>query len=169
MEQSERSLAKIEENDLERLAALAKEDREEFFSRNPRWRQLYSARILCVALCQGAALHYIDQRNGVKDFDVWTFYLEHHEGRFPWRRIGTKDYGPSKFGKNPGDAQYTGRRIDLLARSIRCALPADPVQCIREYLAHPSAKTAWELSRKAVVLIEPRSLIGKTIWPWFAE
>ena len=26
------------------------------------------------ARCQGAALHYVNERNGVKDFDVWSFY-----------------------------------------------------------------------------------------------
>jgi hypothetical protein len=30
--------------------------------------------LVCVALCQGAALHFVDGENGVKDFDVWTFY-----------------------------------------------------------------------------------------------
>lgn len=165
MEQSERSFAKIDGSDLRRLALLAREDREEFFFRHPHWQELYSRRILCVALCQGAAMHYVDQRNGVKDFDVWTFFSQHPEARFPWRRVGRRDFGPSKFGKHPDDAPYTGRRVDLLARSIRCPYPSDPVQSIREYLAHPPSKTASALSQKAVVLIEPRNLVGEIVWP----
>jgi len=35
MEESERSFAKIEESDLGRLALLSREDRDEFFSRQP--------------------------------------------------------------------------------------------------------------------------------------
>ncbi len=100
MEESERSFAKIEESDLERLALLSREDRDEFFSRQPRWQQLYANRLLCVALCQGAAVHYVDGRYGVKDFDIWTFYAQHPDEAFPWRRVGRKDYGSSKLGKN---------------------------------------------------------------------
>jgi hypothetical protein len=29
-----------------------------------------------VPLCQGGALHYVNGSNGVKDFDVWSFYDE---------------------------------------------------------------------------------------------
>jgi hypothetical protein len=73
MEESERSFIRIEASHLERLALLSREDREEFFSRLAGWRRLYADRILCVALCQGAAVHYVNEKNGVKDFDVWTF------------------------------------------------------------------------------------------------
>lgn len=165
MEQSDRSLARIEASDLERLALLCKEDREEFFSRIPRWQKLYSDRILCVALSQGAALHYVNRENGVKDFDVWTFYSEHPNAAFPCRRVGRKDYGFSKFGKCPDDTGYVGRRVDLIGRSIRFALGTDPVQCIQTYLSERRTKTAWELSQKAVILIEPRSFMGKIVWP----
>jgi hypothetical protein len=27
---------------------------------------------MCRALCQGAAVQYMDRQNGVKDFDVWS-------------------------------------------------------------------------------------------------
>ena|SRR5260370_21237557 len=120
MEESERSFAKIEESGLESLACLAslalllREDRDEFFSRHPRWQQLYANRLLCVTLCQGAAVHYVDGRYGVKDFDVWTFYAQHPDEAFPWRRVGRKDYGSSKFGKNPDDVGYVGRRVGPL-------------------------------------------------------
>ncbi len=83
----ERTLARIDESDLRRLAELSRVRREEFFTRNPRCRPLYTDRCLCVALCQGAALHYLDGINGVKDLDVWTFYAEHPEAPFPHRQI----------------------------------------------------------------------------------
>lgn len=77
-----RSYERITLNDLARLAQIARRDREDRFTRRPRWRP-YADRVLCVALCQGAALHYVDGRNGVKDLDVYAFYA-----RFPtcpWR------------------------------------------------------------------------------------
>src|SRR6267142_2566269 len=72
MEESERSFAKIEESDLERLALLSREDRDEFFSRQPRWQQLYANRLLCVALCQGAAVHYVEGRHGLRPIRTLT-------------------------------------------------------------------------------------------------
>jgi hypothetical protein len=44
------------------LSVIAAEDRESRFARRPRWA-VYRDRILCVALCQGAALHYVDGRS----------------------------------------------------------------------------------------------------------
>jgi hypothetical protein len=164
MEESERSFIKIEASDLERLAVLCREDREEFFSRHPKWRRLYSDRIIGIALCQGAAVHYVNGRNGVKDFDVWTFYAARPDAAFPWRRRGRKDYGLIKFGKHPEDVGYIGRRVDFLARSLPFAATADPVQSLQTYLAGGRTKTAHELSRKAVVLIEPVELRGQIVW-----
>jgi hypothetical protein len=83
MEESVRPFIKIEASDLERLAVLCREDREEFFSRHPNWRGVYSDRIIGVALCQGAAVHYVNGENGVKDFDVWTFYAGRPDATFP--------------------------------------------------------------------------------------
>ena len=69
-----RSLVPITREDLLRLGHIAREDREEFFDRRPRYRVL-ADRVIAVTLCQGAALHFLDGQNGVKDFDVWTFTL----------------------------------------------------------------------------------------------
>ena len=68
-----RSYEPIGREDLVRLARIARLDREDFFARKTRYRAL-DERLICVALCQGAALHYVDGKSGVKDFDVWTFY-----------------------------------------------------------------------------------------------
>lgn len=65
---------RIEVADLLRLAALAADAEAELFRRNPRGSGRYASRLLGRALCQGAALHYVDESNGVKDFDVWSFY-----------------------------------------------------------------------------------------------
>jgi len=162
----ERSLEPIADADLGTLAALAVQDREEFFARNPRWGQLYGDRLLCVALCQGAGLHFVDRTTGVKDFDVWTFYAGHPTAPFPVRRRWTKDFGESRFGPDPFEPeQYRGRRVDLLARSIPCEVGANPVEALRQYLSTSATNTARLLAQKAVVLIDPRALRGVVAWP----
>jgi hypothetical protein len=97
----ERSYERIEKEDLEKLLKFAIDDREDFFARYPRWKHLYANRVICIALCQGAAQHFVDGKNGVKDFDVWTFYADHQDAPFPYRRIGRRDFGISKFGCYP--------------------------------------------------------------------
>jgi hypothetical protein len=72
--ESPRSLARIGSNDLARLAKLAGEVEAGLFVRHPQGAGPYPGRLLCRALCQGAALHHLDAMNGVKDFDVWSFY-----------------------------------------------------------------------------------------------
>jgi hypothetical protein len=124
--ESARSLERIDGDDLLRLAELAAEVEASMFERNPTGAGRYAGRLLCRALCQGAALHYLDATNGVKDFDVWSFYAERDDGPFPYRWRGTADYGPSKFGRYPSDAPtYTGRRVDFLGRSLRVPRDAD--------------------------------------------
>jgi hypothetical protein len=165
----ERSLARVEDSDLRRLAELATEDREEFFTRNPRWRRLYANRRLCVALCQGAALHYIDCTNGVKDFDVWTFYAEHPEASFPHRRRGRRDFGLSHFGRHPADREFAGRAVDFLARSLWYPVGADPIAAVQTYLSEGHSESARRLAQKAVVVLEPAQLRGHVIWSMAAD
>ena len=85
---SGRSLAPIDIDDLLRLARLATEVEAGLFARRPQGAGRYAGRLICRALCQGAALHYLDGRTGVKDFDVWSFYAAHDDGEFPprWRK-----------------------------------------------------------------------------------
>jgi len=59
-----------------RLAVLAAEAEAELFQRNPRGSGRYAGRLLGRTLCRGAALHYVNGKNGVKDFDVWSFYVQ---------------------------------------------------------------------------------------------
>ena len=82
---SDRSLARIERADLLRLAALAADAERELFGRKPQGSGRYAGRLLGRALCQGAALHYVNGRNGIKDFDVWSFYAQYDDWPFPAR------------------------------------------------------------------------------------
>lgn len=72
-----RSFARIERADLKRLLAIAQADLQSFFDRRPDWARQYERRLLAIALCQGAALHVLNGRRGVHDFDVWSFFVKH--------------------------------------------------------------------------------------------
>jgi len=162
----DRSLAPIETADLLRLAALAADAEAELFRRNPQGSGRYAGRLLGRALCQGAALHYVDGGNGVKDFDVWSFYAQYDDWPFPPRWRGTRDFGPSKFGRYPEDPpRYSGRRVDLLGRSLPAESGADPVDALRRYLTAGRTNSAKALAAKAVVLIHPPDRTGEIVWP----
>jgi hypothetical protein len=96
---STRSLARIDRSDLDRLARLAAEAEAGLFGRHPDGAGRYAGRLLCRALCQSAALHYVNEKNGVTDFGVWSFYAAHRDGPFPYRWRGTADYGPAEIWK----------------------------------------------------------------------
>jgi hypothetical protein len=163
---SDRSLARIEIADLLRLAALAADAERELFRRKPQGSGRYAGRLLGRALCQGAALHYVNGRNGVKDFDVWSFYAQYDDWPFPPRWRGTRDFGPSKFGRYPSDPPpYSGRRVDLLGRSLPAEPGADPADVLRRYLAARQTDSAKALAAKAVVLIDPENRAGEIVWP----
>ncbi len=169
---SGRSYDRIDMSDLQRLGKIAAQDRDLFYRGRPEYRD----RLLCVALCQGAGKHYVDleggssEPNGVKDFDVWSFFAAIPGERFPAdRRNRHEDFGPSKFGrweKEPARfAHFSGRRVDLLMRALPVAIDADPVLSLRQYLSEGRTRSARELAAKAVVLIAPNGLTGKVVWP----
>lgn len=160
----ERSLASITDEHLRRLAEIAESDREGLFRRNPHL-SVYRDRILLTALCQGAALHYVDGTNGVKDLDIYTFYAEDPAVGYPYRRRGVEDFGDSEHGRHPDDHESMGRRVDLLGRTLKVEPSADPVAAVRSYLRAGSTSTAKELARKAVVVIDPGTRFGKVVWP----
>lgn len=160
-----RSYEKITEEDLRLLAKLAREDREDLFSRKEDTGRLYSDRLFAVALCQGGALHYLNGMNGVKDLDVWSFYKQHPTRPFPFRRLKTVDLGIDKFGKTDGYEQFQGRKVDLLGRSLTDVNPDDPVDTLRRYLRVSQTESARQLAKKAVILLEPENLFGTVVWP----
>jgi hypothetical protein len=161
---SKRSYKRISKSDLFRLAKIALADKNDLFNRLPHLKKLYDKRLICIALCQGAALHYIDRNNGIKDFDVWSFYSESKGMPFPYRRNVHKDFGKSKFGKLP-KSKYLGRRVDLLGRSLKEPLGINPIIAIGNYLANNKNKTPKYLAKKAIVIIYPFKYIGVIAWP----
>jgi hypothetical protein len=162
---SDRSFERITKSDLKRLARIAREEREDFFQRHPEWALLYRKRILCSALCQGAALHFINGSTGVNDFDVWTFYVQHPEAAFPHHLVTHRDFGHSRFGRDTASPAYEGRRVDLTGRSLACEPGADPVAVLQEYLRRGETPSSRDLRQKAVVLVEPDAYLGYVAWP----
>jgi hypothetical protein len=163
----ERSMERITEPDLQRLAAIARIDRESMFRQNEHWRA-YQAHLLCVALCQGAGLHYVTGTNGVKDFDVWTFFAKSAWRKHPdpalYRRNRPADFGESRFGRTISAPSWIkGRRIDLLARSLDVAPSADPIAALLDWLTAGRTTSARRLAQKAVVMVEP--ICGTVVWP----
>jgi hypothetical protein len=163
---SERSHERITEADLARLGGFALLDLAGLVERETATGRRYRHRLLCIALCQGAAQHYLDGEHGVKDFDVWSFFAAHPAGPFPFRRRVERDFGRSKFSRHPADPpRFLGRRVDLGGRSLPFAPAADPVEGVRSYLAGGSTETARRLSQRPVVLLWPSGLRGRVIWP----
>jgi hypothetical protein len=131
----------VTRNDLRWLGVLAARDRESLFRRMPEIARLYSRGAFAVALCQGAALHFINGKNGIKDFDVWTFYWAKRERPFPYRRRGVADFGDSKFGTTDDKPLFVGRRVDFMGRSLHSLSFTDPVAVLRHYLRFPIRQT----------------------------
>lgn len=161
----DRSYKKIDDSDLARLAAIAEADRNNLFRRKPDIARLYSGRLFAVALCQGAALHYLNGKNGIKDLDVWSFYAVAPERQFPYRRRAQLDFGDPKFGKTLDSPQFIGRRVDHMGRSLPADNYSDPIAVLRKYLQARRTQTAKCLAEKAVVMIWPSNLRGTIIWP----
>ena len=155
----ERSREPITKSDLKELY-------EYFLDGNGRkWLKLYDIeQPLAVALCQGAAMHFHDKTNGVKDFDVWFFY-PFNEEPLPNRGVYWNwDYENPKFGNHPSIEGYTGRKVDVLVRSIRKYTANDPVKTIHQYLQHENTPSSKWLAKKAVVMLSPESLLGGVVW-----
>ncbi len=160
----EYSLERITKIDLRRLATLALEYFDDLFERRPYPSGRFRGRLLLVALCQGAALHYVDGRHGVKDFDVWGFFKALPNVSFPPRGHGRRDFGPSRFGRHPDD-HYEGRHVDILGRSIDVGLREDPIEAVRRWLANGlRGSSAWHLAQRPVIAIYPEPILGRQLW-----
>ena len=159
-----RSFKAITKADLLRLRDLAAEYRADFFRRRPDWASLYRRRFLCSALCQGAALHYVEGIVGIQDFDVYNFWATHPSRAWYAKARPIRDFGDPKFGRSPDRKDFVGRRVDLLGRSIDTRPGDDPERALRAYLAGGRTLTARLLAQKAVVGLEPARLFGRVLW-----
>jgi len=162
------SKERIEDDDLRRFAEIALN----VLLSTPYGRK-YKASLVTIALCQGGANHYVvtngyarryfdPKRNGLKDIDIWFFFRK--QGFHPrWHQ--TRDFGPSKFGHNPKEPNYTGRRMDFYGRSIPF-LTGDTVEsALGRWMRSGALKSSPRyLSQKAVVAFFPEDIIGNLLW-----
>lgn len=142
--------------DLEKLKELGLKEHEEFFERNPHLKEAYYNSLIGIALCQGAASHYLNPKVGIKDFDIWHFYVEDENTNFPNRAKKSIENG------------YKGRRIDFLKRAIPKNIyqkyPDDPEKVIMEYLFQRDTKTKNLLLQKAIIGLYPDKIFSKVLW-----
>jgi hypothetical protein len=143
--------------DLRRLAALALGYFDDLFERKPNTGGRFRDRLLLLALCQGAALHYVDGSHGVKDFDVWAssgacqtclFRLAATDGATSGARASAADYAN----------RYEGRRVGILGRSI------DVRRCGGAALAGLRGSSPWYLAQRPIIAIYPDLILGRRIW-----
>jgi hypothetical protein len=163
----ERSYARIAHNDLKRLLAIARLEREDFFSRHKEYTILYRKRVLCAALCGDGALHFSNGQTGIRAIEVWTFYAEHPEATYPHWHEERYDFGSArKFGRLPDAPEsFRGRPVQLAGRSIDASPVDDPIEALQYYLRRGATPVARRLAEKALVLLEPERLTGYVAWP----
>jgi hypothetical protein len=158
----------IEKEDLQKFSQIAWE-----VLRYTQYGRGFSKHVICIALCQGGANHYAvthgdasryldPEKAGLKDIDIWFFFNK--PGFHPlWRR--TCDLGSSKFGKNPEDSGYIGRRMDFFGRSIAFQLGDDLRSALLRWLQNGKPKSSpWYIAQKAVVALYPEKIMGDVLW-----
>lgn len=159
-----RSFEKITQDDLARLASIARVDFAELFQRQ-EYSRPYEDRLRLLCLCQGAARHYVHGDRGVQDFDLWGFFEAIPAHEFPPRRRGMRDFGPSKFGRNPDDGDsFKGRRVDVIGRSISMAKNETPIESVVRYLREKRTNSARLLAERPVIVVWPENYFGQIIW-----
>jgi len=79
------------------------------------------------------------------------------------RNGGLRSFEIRKISRDP--RSFTGRRVDLLGRSLDARTDAEPVTALRDYLSAARTDSAEELAAKAAILIEPHQLVGRVAWP----
>jgi hypothetical protein len=164
-----RSYKKITKNDLKRLRQMAMDYHNELCKKHPQYKSLKK---VCICLCQGAALHYVDGKTGIRDFDVYTFY-EKGKVNYPYRSYVMRDFKNKKFGKTVGHSaknnekfkKFTGKKVDILGRGIDVQENETCKDSVVRYLTIESTETAHFLAKKAVVVLDPIEMIGDVIWP----
>ncbi|ASY69350.1 hypothetical protein N181_09895 [Sinorhizobium fredii USDA 205] len=158
---SERSYEPLALADLRMIASAAMQSLNAVFDR-ARVAGLYRNRLLLLALAQGSALHYLNGTNGIKDFDVWAYFEAGPAKPFPHRKRWCSDLGPTRFGRHPDDLGYSGRRLDVMGRSIEVVSGESAEDAVRRWLAS-SAKSAVALRQKPVFCLFPESSFSKRI------
>ena len=159
-----RSFEKIEKADLSRLFNLARECLDDMLARNKTGKFYSSDRALMACLCQGAAQHSVHGDRGVNDFDVVFFFPTNPHWKFPPRWRGTRDFGPSRFGSNPDEPGYSGRRVDVLGRDIPVLTGNSAEETVVAYLREGRTASAHEWAKRPLIALTPGDMLGRVTW-----
>ena len=109
----------IEKEDLCSIKEKVLKDQKKFFEKYLKYKLYEEKKIVAMLLVQGAALHFIDKKKGIKDFDVLCVYNKIPKKYFPFRRLKQIDSKLEKFGRSPDDStKFKGRRIDIMMRAV---------------------------------------------------
>lgn len=163
MSDMERSYERLSDADLRHLSQLVLDKLDDVFARAPTAR-LYRDRLIVLALCQGAAQHHLDGQHGIKDLDVWAFFRSGPRKQFPVRNVWNADFGLSHLGRNPSENdKYTGRRIDIMGRSIAIREDETESEAVRSWLTAHSM-SAGHLVQRPVIGLFPEALFTRLIW-----
>ena len=101
----------------------------------------------------------------MKDLDVYSFYAEHPNVPWPYRRHGVADFGESEFGYHPDKRKdFAGRHVDLMGRALPVEPDANAAEAVQDWLATSNNATPRLLRRKAIVGLYPARYRGKIIW-----
>jgi hypothetical protein len=169
MKETKYSLVHMDKKDLERLCEFACHYLETY-----PYTMKFKDQLLGIALCQGAANHYAvcngaakryfdSEKCGIKDIDVWFFFKKTVNHNFNNRWLLQRDFGESKFGRNPDDEGYFGRRVDFLGRSIEFN-NISVEGSIRDWITHGGGSSPYFISQKVVVGLYPADIFNKFIW-----
>jgi hypothetical protein len=164
-QEQERSQALLTAEHLARLGRLVSRAHEEYKTRRPD----LAGTLVAGVLAQSAAAHYLrpEAGIGVKDLDVWLFYAQRDGVRKVQERgrALVLDFGPSALGRHPDDPQeFSGRRVDVLTRTIAAPPGTDPADAVRAWLDR-KADSPRLLRQTPVVLVWPRARGGELVWP----
>ena len=165
-----RSYVPITKEDLRTLVDVASRSLVDFF-RTREHLQHYRDLLATIVLCQGAALHYVDGKNGVKDFDVFAFFRTPiFDRKLVTPRSSKKlESGLAKFGVHPYDQArgFRTRHIDFFRKCItRRRVPAgdNAEDVLRAYLSSGLGGTPCYLAQKPVVGLWPENVFGEVLW-----
>jgi hypothetical protein len=160
--EAERSFERLTRPDLERLREIARDALSSRILRTPV-AGLYADRLILLVLCQGAAQHYVAGAAGVKDLDVWAFFEAGPPKPFPWRPRWTADFVPSHLGRHPAETSFSGRRVDILGRSIPLA-PQERADVAALKWLHGRTASAKLLRQRPVIGLYPDVYFLKVLW-----
>ena len=68
------------------------------------------------------------------------------------------------MGRDPDDNAFTGRKVDVIGRSIGMPKNKTPIEAVQHYLGEARTKSASLLTERPVIVVWPNEYCGRVIW-----